>query len=203
VRLARSRRSARSPHRRSSASGCRCSSRRPREIGSVQDPEPRHDRRQHRERRRRRRQPPGARRRGRRHRPSKRGRHAPLPFTSFYTGYAIGHAPRRADRRDRDFRPSRGGSGSAKVGTRAAQAISKIVMAAVRAPRPRIALGSVAPTVVRAYRPRRRWRRRVARRGPARMMADIAPIDDIRSTARYRRRVARTSSRPSGRKPRR
>ncbi|HEU0301853.1 MAG TPA: FAD binding domain-containing protein, partial [Longimicrobium sp.] len=36
-----------------------------------------------------------------------------------------------------------------KVGTRAAQAISKVVMAAVRAPRPRISLGSVAATVVR------------------------------------------------------
>ena len=36
-----------------------------------------------------------------------------------------------------------------KVGTRAAQAISKIVVAAVRARVPRIAFGSVAPTVVR------------------------------------------------------
>jgi len=36
-----------------------------------------------------------------------------------------------------------------KVGTRAAQAISKVVVAAVRAPSPRIAAGSIAPTVVR------------------------------------------------------
>jgi CO/xanthine dehydrogenase FAD-binding subunit len=78
-----------------------------------------------------------------------------------------------------------------KVGTRAAQAISKVVMAAVRAPRPRIALGSVAPTVVRAPR----TEALLAEGGSiddarSLLMTEIAPIDDIRSTGEYRRQVA-------------
>ena len=60
----------------------------------------------------------------------------------------------------------------------------------------RIALGSVAPTVVRARTPRRRSAagrssdERGRRRARRRSHSDIAPIDDIRSTARYRLRVA-------------
>jgi CO/xanthine dehydrogenase FAD-binding subunit len=78
-----------------------------------------------------------------------------------------------------------------KVGTRAAQAISKVVMAAVRAPHPRIALGSVAPTVVRAPR----TEAVLAGGGTiaeaqAVLMDEIRPIDDLRSTAAYRRRVS-------------
>jgi CO/xanthine dehydrogenase FAD-binding subunit len=78
-----------------------------------------------------------------------------------------------------------------KVGTRAAQTISKVVIAAVRAPRPRIAFGSVAPTVVRA----RRTEEALASGGTiddavAALGAEIAPIDDMRSTAEYRLRVA-------------
>jgi CO/xanthine dehydrogenase FAD-binding subunit len=78
-----------------------------------------------------------------------------------------------------------------KVGTRAAQAISKVVMAAVRAGEPRIAFGSVAATVVRA-----RHAEAVLAGGgsiadaQAALQDDIAPIDDLRSTAVYRRRVA-------------
>jgi xanthine dehydrogenase small subunit len=78
-----------------------------------------------------------------------------------------------------------------KVGTRAAQAISKIVMAAVRAPSPKIALGSVAPTVVRA----RMTEQALADGAPIEEAAEIlgkeiVPIDDVRSTADYRRRVS-------------
>ncbi len=78
-----------------------------------------------------------------------------------------------------------------KVGTRAAQAISKVVMAGVRAPRPRIALGSVAPTVVRLP-----LTEAVLARGgtiaeaQAVLVEEIQPIDDLRSTAEYRRRVS-------------
>jgi xanthine dehydrogenase small subunit len=80
-----------------------------------------------------------------------------------------------------------------KVGTRSAQAISKVVMAAVRAPRPRIALGSVAPTVVRAAA----TEACLAAGGSldearAVLMTEISPIDDVRSTAAYRRHVAGT-----------
>jgi CO/xanthine dehydrogenase FAD-binding subunit len=64
-------------------------------------------------------------------------------------------------------------------------------MAAVRAPRPRVALGSVAPTVVRAPRPEAC----LAVGGSiaeaqAVLVDEIRPIDDLRSTAVYRRRVA-------------
>ena len=73
----------------------------------------------------------------------------------------------------------------------AAQAISKVVMAGVRAPRPRIALGSVAPTVVRVPR----TEALLAAGGTlaeaqAALQEEIHPIDDVRSTAAYRRRVA-------------
>jgi CO/xanthine dehydrogenase FAD-binding subunit len=114
-----------------------------------------------------------------------------VPFGSFYAGYrqtvmrpdelivAI-EVPRVAGRQW--FR---------KVGTRAAQAISKVVMAAVRAPHPRIALGSVAPTVVRVPR----TEAVLAGGGTlpeaqAVLVQEIQPIDDLRSTAAYRRRVS-------------
>ena len=76
-----------------------------------------------------------------------------------------------------------------KVGTRAAQAISKVVIAAVG---DRIAFGSIAPTVVRAraveaYLQGGGHDPEEARR---RLAEDITPIDDVRSTADYRRRVA-------------
>jgi xanthine dehydrogenase iron-sulfur cluster and FAD-binding subunit A len=59
----------------------------------------------------------------------------------------------------------------------------------------RIALGSVAPTVVRATRTEDSVRGRILDEGAianaAEILAsEIAPIDDIRSTARYRARVA-------------
>ncbi len=78
-----------------------------------------------------------------------------------------------------------------KVGTRAAQAISKVVMAAVRAPHPRVALGSVAPTVVRAPRTEAVLAGGGTIAEAQAVLADeIRPIDDLRSTAVYRRRVS-------------
>jgi CO/xanthine dehydrogenase FAD-binding subunit len=78
-----------------------------------------------------------------------------------------------------------------KVGTRAAQAISKVVMAAVRADRPRIALGSVAPTVVRLPRTEAALAGGASIEGAKKTLAsEISPIDDLRSTADYRRRVS-------------
>lgn len=114
-----------------------------------------------------------------------------VPFTSFYTGYRA--TVRRGDELivAIEVPPVDGRQWFRKVGTRAAQAISKVVMAAVRAPAPRIALGSVAPTVVRA-----RAAEAVLASGgsiadaQAALQADIAPIDDIRSTAAYRRAVS-------------
>jgi len=84
-----------------------------------------------------------------------------------------------------------------KVGTRAAQAISKIVMAGLRATTPRVALGSVAPTVIRLPHTERALTALPADASPnmldepVRVLhAEIHPIDDIRSTAEYRRQVA-------------
>lgn len=88
-----------------------------------------------------------------------------------------------------------------KVGTRRAQAISKICFAAAAdiedgtARDVRIALGSVAPTVVRARTAESVLRGRridpgVVEDACAALALDIAPIDDVRSTASYRRRVA-------------
>ena len=114
-----------------------------------------------------------------------------LPFTSFYTGYRA--TRRRDDELIAAFEigPLEGRQWFRKVGTRAAQAISKVVMAGLRAPSPRLALGSVAPTVVRlprteaalaAGRPIEECQRL--------LQAEIAPIDDVRSSAAYRRHVA-------------
>ena len=78
-----------------------------------------------------------------------------------------------------------------KVGTRAAQAISKIVMAGIRNDRPRVALGSVAPTVVRLPRTESLLAAgRPLEDAKRTLLEEIRPIDDIRSTADYRRRVA-------------
>ena len=66
------------------------------------------------------------------------------------------------------------------------------VMAGVRGDAAAHRLGSVAPTVVRAAadRARARGRARASPRRSACSLAEIAPIDDVRSTAEYRRRVA-------------
>ena len=81
-----------------------------------------------------------------------------------------------------------------KVGTRAAQAISKVVMAAVDpgpGQAPRIAIGSVAPTVVRLPRTEAALASGASIGDAQRILSDeIVPIDDVRSTAEYRRRVA-------------
>jgi carbon-monoxide dehydrogenase medium subunit len=89
-----------------------------------------------------------------------------------------------------------------KVGTRRAQAIAKVCFAAAvqmdgRSVRDvRLAFGSVAPTVVRAKTAEERLRADDLSDGTAAaaveaLAADIRPIDDIRSTSRYRLFVAR------------
>ncbi len=114
-----------------------------------------------------------------------------VPFGEFYTGY-------RASVRQPDelitaveIPPVEGVQWFRKVGTRAAQAISKVVMAAVRAERPRVAIGSVGPMVVRA-----RLTEDALANGATIddavgvLTEEIRPIDDVRSTAEYRRTVA-------------
>jgi CO/xanthine dehydrogenase FAD-binding subunit len=114
-----------------------------------------------------------------------------VPFTAFYTGYR--QSVRRAGELIVGFEiPAiRGAQWFRKVGTRAAQAISKVVIAGVAGEAPRIALGSVAPTVVRARRTEAALAAGATLEDAQRTLLDeIAPIDDIRSTAEYRRRVA-------------
>lgn len=113
-----------------------------------------------------------------------------VPLTEFYTGYR-----RTVMEPDElivavEIPAVKGRQWFRKVGTRAAQAISKVVIAAVRAPRPRIALGSVAPTVVRARGAEEALAAGATIDEAVRLLLDeIRPIDDIRSTAHYRRRV--------------
>jgi CO/xanthine dehydrogenase FAD-binding subunit len=127
-----------------------------------------------------------------------------VPYDRFHLGYkkmdlapgeliARVHLPRRPGRWREYYR---------KVGTRRAQAIAKVCMAAAMDLDPsgvvrdaRIALGSVAPTVIRARRTEDALRGQTLdpdslRRAQQALASDVAPIDDIRSTARYRLNVA-------------
>lgn len=114
-----------------------------------------------------------------------------VPITAFYTGYRT--SVRRPDELITavEIAPMEGAQWFRKVGTRAAQAISKVVMAGVRSSAPRVALGSVGPTVVRLPN----TEALLARGGDIAeaqrsLEAEIHPIDDVRSTADYRRSVA-------------
>jgi len=114
-----------------------------------------------------------------------------VPFNGFYTGYRKTVMLPGEIITAIEIPPVAGRQWFRKVGTRAAQAISKVVVAAVRAPHPRIAFGSVAPTVVRVPR----TEQLLANGGSideaaAMLLTEIHPIDDMRSTAEYRARVA-------------
>jgi len=114
-----------------------------------------------------------------------------IPITQFYTGYRT--SVMRADELIVAVEVPRvsGRQWFRKVGTRAAQAISKIVVAGVRGAAPRFALGSVAPTVVRAYATERALGAGESMEHAAlTLRREIAPIDDVRSTAGYRTLVA-------------
>ena len=88
-----------------------------------------------------------------------------------------------------------------KVGGRKAQAISKVCFAGAahmesgRLVDVRIALASVAPVPLRCSRTEASLRGRrvdaaVLRRAQEELAGEIAPIDDMRSTGRYRSRIA-------------
>jgi CO/xanthine dehydrogenase FAD-binding subunit len=111
-----------------------------------------------------------------------------VPLAEYYTGYR--KTVRRPDELivGIEVDVPDGAQRFDKVGTRAAQAISKVVMAAVGH---RVAFGSVAPVIVRAHK------LEAYLAGGGRDVAeanrlvgqDVTPIDDVRSTADYRRRV--------------
>jgi xanthine dehydrogenase small subunit len=75
-----------------------------------------------------------------------------------------------------------------KVGTRAAQAISKVVIAVCREPA-RVAIGSVAEIPLRALGAEAALAHGDVAGAITAVAADIRPIDDVRSTATYRRAV--------------
>lgn len=127
-----------------------------------------------------------------------------LPYQGFHTGYKemmmrpeelLGRIrlPRTAGESLRHY--------YRKVGTRKAQAISKICFAGAarvedgRIEDIRIALGSVAPIVTRAIKTEELLKEQkldaqVIRAAREALSVEIVPIDDIRSTAHYRLRVA-------------
>lgn len=114
-----------------------------------------------------------------------------VPLTEFYTGY------RKTVRREDELivaievPPVEGRQYFRKVGTRAALAISKIVIAGVKGAEPRIAFGSVAPTVVRARKTESALAAGAKIDEAVRILTtEIAPIDDLRSSAAYRHQVA-------------
>jgi CO/xanthine dehydrogenase FAD-binding subunit len=133
---------------------------------------------------------------------SVRGRRR-VSYETFHRGYKqmdLGHdelivairLPRRSGRWVQHYR---------KVGARRAQAIAKICFAGAaemrdgRAADMRLAFGSVAPTVVRATQTEAALRgvdltEQSVESAMESLAADLSPIDDIRSTARYRQRVA-------------
>ncbi len=114
-----------------------------------------------------------------------------VSINEFYTGYRTTVMKPDELITAVEIPPVEGKQWFRKVGTRAAQAISKIVMAAVRGPSPRISLGSVAPTVVRVPRTEAALAAGASIDEAAGILGgEIAPIDDVRSTADYRRRVS-------------
>ena len=114
-----------------------------------------------------------------------------VSFSEFYTGYRT--SVRQPDELITaiEIPAIEGRQWWRKVGTRRAQAISKVMMAGVRGPQVRIALGSVGPMVVLAT-----GAAKVLAHGgsvadaQAALAREITPIDDVRSTGEYRQQVA-------------
>jgi CO/xanthine dehydrogenase FAD-binding subunit len=126
-----------------------------------------------------------------------------VPYSAFHSGYKKMNL--RADELIARIILPRGRAGwksyYRKVGTRRAQAISKVCMAAAlklvdgEITDVRIALGSVAPSVIRATATENALRGKrldstAIAAARVSLASEIAPIDDMRSSARYRSRVA-------------
>ncbi len=127
-----------------------------------------------------------------------------LPYQGFHTGYKQMHID--SDELLTRIRLPRNTTGLThyyrKVGTRKAQAISKVCFAAVgktdqgKIVDTRIAVGSVAPIVVRCVQTEQNLRGQkpdeaTVESACATLSREISPIDDIRSTAKYRLQVAK------------
>ncbi len=113
-----------------------------------------------------------------------------IPFGSFYTGYRKTALLPGELIVAIEIPPVAGRQWFRKVGTRAAQAISKVVVAGVRGATPRLAFGSVAPTVIRVPRTEQHLAAGGSLADAKKILqSEITPIDDVRSTAAYRRAV--------------
>lgn len=126
-----------------------------------------------------------------------------VPIGSYYTGYkrSVRAADEAIVRLEVDL-PSPGARWYwRKVGTRRAQAISKVALAGLaelsdgRATRVGLGIASVAPTIgllpsVRALCVSRPLAQVDDASLDAAVAADVSPIDDVRSTAAYRRHVS-------------
>jgi CO/xanthine dehydrogenase FAD-binding subunit len=125
-----------------------------------------------------------------------------LPYQGFHTGYK--QMLIRPDELLTRIRLPRNATGAMhyyrKVGTRKAQAISKVCFAAVGRTNnghiedARVVVGSVAPIVVRCLQTESALRGQkpdavTVQTAQASLLREISPIDDIRSTANYRLRV--------------
>lgn len=126
-----------------------------------------------------------------------------LPYDGFHTGYKqMQIAPDELLARIRLPRNTGGASHYyRKVGTRKAQAISKVCFSGLaridqgHIEDVRIALGSVAPIIVRCVETEKMLRGKkpgaeTTVAASASLSREISPIDDIRSTANYRLQVA-------------
>jgi len=126
-----------------------------------------------------------------------------LPYQGFHTGYkSMLIQPQELLTRIRLPRPhTKQQHYYRKVGTRKAQAISKVCFAACarlsggKVADLRIALGSVAPIPIRcvgteAALESQKLNRALVERGKQQLAKEIAPIDDIRSSRDYRLRVS-------------
>ena len=119
-----------------------------------------------------------------------------LPYRDFHTGYKAMRLG-RDELLSRIRLPRSAGLRSGfrhyyrKVGTRKAQAIAKVCFAGIRnesTGETRIALGSVAPVPLRCTQTEAAIREGAD--AMAALASEITPIDDVRSTAAYRLRVA-------------
>jgi CO/xanthine dehydrogenase FAD-binding subunit len=120
-----------------------------------------------------------------------------VSFNNFYTGYRqtvmepdeilLAARLRKLNPNERSF--------FLKVGTRRAQAISKVVMAVkvgttgAEVNSISIALGSVAPVVVRVFRTNAILNATIIEQARSTVSQEITPITDVRSTEHYRRTV--------------
>ena len=126
-----------------------------------------------------------------------------LPYQGFHTGYK--QMLIRPDELLTRIRLPRNTTGAThyyrKVGTRKAQAISKVCFAATGRTNNghiedvRLAIGSVAPIVVRCVQTENALKGQkpdaaTVKSAQASLWREISPIDDIRSTANYRLQVA-------------